>query len=60
VAQVESQGFRQSGGVVFVDADIHVPGPGTTGAYCMEMRSASGADFHIGEATGGVQNGVCA
>jgi prepilin-type N-terminal cleavage/methylation domain-containing protein len=60
VADLESQGFRKSDGVVFADANISVPGPGTTGAYCMDAASASGANFHIGEATGGVQDGVCA
>jgi type IV pilus assembly protein PilA len=58
-AQLVSQGFRQSGGVTFADANIEVPGLGGTGAYCMEMQSASTSWFHIGEATGGVQNGTC-
>jgi type IV pilus assembly protein PilA len=60
VDQLKGQGFRKSSSVTFADANIDVPGPGTTGAYCMDATSASGANFHIGEATGGVQTGVCA
>jgi type IV pilus assembly protein PilA len=59
VAQLEGQGFRKSGSVTFADGDIDVPGGGATGAYCMTLHSASGNNFYIGEATGGVQNGAC-
>jgi type IV pilus assembly protein PilA len=60
VVQLNGEGFRKSTGVTFADANIDVPGPGATGAYCMEAQSASTAWFHIGEATGGVQTGQCA
>jgi type IV pilus assembly protein PilA len=59
VNDLQGQGFRKSDGVTFADANIDVPGGGTTGAYCMEAQSASTAWFHIGEASGGVKNGQC-
>lgn len=59
VVNLNSEGFRKSSGVTFTDANIDIPGGGTTGAYCMDAQSASGADFHIGEATGGAQAGAC-
>jgi type IV pilus assembly protein PilA len=52
-ANLESEGFRKSSTVTF--GAIDVPGGGTTGAYCIDMQSASGSWFYIGEATGGVQ-----
>lgn len=59
VDELKDQGFRPSDGVTFADADIDIPGGGTTGEYCLTTHSASGADFHFGEAGGGVLAGPC-
>ena len=59
VAQLNTEGFRKSHGVTLADANIDVPGGGTTGAYCIDATSASSSTFHIGEATGGVTTGAC-
>jgi type IV pilus assembly protein PilA len=59
-ADLIAQGFRQSSGVTFDDADIEVPAAvPANGEYCLTTHSESGADFHFAEAGGGVQDGPC-